>query len=204
MWATPNCRRISILFEELGLNFKVEPVNIRAEEQFDSEVVALNPFGKVPIVTWQGDEGEQSVLFESGAILSHFADKHGAFFPAEGSERQETLSWLMVILTALGPHSAYAHYWSTLAKDKVPKAIDYHVKVVSRVYGLLEKRLNDNQYLAGQYSIADIAAYPWIDLSEWTTLNMKNYPNLKEWYKKISNRPAVKRGMNLPKGIRLE
>jgi GST-like protein len=203
MWATPNSRRVSILFEELGLNFDVQPVNIRAKEQFAPEIVALNPFGKVPIVAWQ-ENGEQRLLFESGAIIQYFAEQKGQFFPLDRTKRSETLSWLMVALTGLGPHSASAHYWSDLAVKKSIQALNYHVSFTARIYSLLDERLAQGEYLAGDYSIADIAAYPWINVSEWTTLNIEDYKNLARWYKKISLRPAVKRGMSLPTGVTLE
>jgi len=203
MWATPNSRRISILFEELGLNFDVQPVNIRAKEQFAAEITALNPFGKVPIVVWQESE-EQRLLFESGAILIHFAEAGKEFLPVDSKERSETLSWLMVALTGLGPHSASAHYWSDLAVEKSAPALDYHVNFTARVYRLLDDRLAEHEYLAGDYSIADMAAYPWISVSEWTTLNLEDYPNLSRWYKHVGLRPAVQRGMSLPTGISLD
>jgi GST-like protein len=202
MWATPNSRRISILFEELGLNFSVTPVNIRAKEQFAPHIVALNPFGKVPIVAWQEHE-EQRQLFESGAILIDFAEEDGRFLPTAKVERAETLSWLMIALTGLGPHSASAHYWSDLAVEKSPLALDYHVGITARVYKLLDERLAEHEYLAGDYSIADMAAYPWISVSEWTTLDIADYPNLLNWYEKVGLRPAVRRGMSLPTGISL-
>lgn len=203
MWATPNSRRISILFEELGLNFDVKPVNIRAKEQFSSEITDLNPFGKVPIVVWQ-ECGEQRFLFESGAILIHFAEAGNKLLPVDKEDRSATLSWLMIALTGLGPHSASAHYWSDLAIEKSTPALDYHVNFTARVYSLLDERLAEREYLAGNYSIADIAAYPWINVSEWTTLNIEDYPNLARWYRKISSRPAVKRGMSLPTGVTLK
>ncbi|MDO6487658.1 glutathione binding-like protein [Colwellia sp. 6_MG-2023] len=203
MWATPNSRRISILFEELGLNFDVHPVNIRAKEQFATEITDLNPFGKVPIVVWQERE-EQRLLFESGAILIQFAEAGKQFLPVDSQARGETLSWLMVALTGLGPHSASAHYWSDLAVEKLPQALDYHANFTARVYRLLDDRLADNEYLAGEYSIADMAAYPWISVSEWTTLNIEDYPNLLRWYQHVGSRPAVQRGMSLPTGISLD
>lgn len=199
-WGSPNSRRVSILFEELGLEFAVRCVNIRENEQFAPEIVALNPFAKVPIAVWR-ENGERRVLFESGAILSYFAEESGQYLPTEPSRRCETLSWLMVVLTALGPHSAYAHYWSALAAEKSLPAVDYHVSVVSRVYRLLDERLARHRYLAGDYSIADIAAYPWIGVSEWTTLDIEDYPNLARWFVNVGSRPAVKRGMRLPNAV---
>jgi len=203
MWATPNSRRVSILFEELGLKFDVTPVNIRAKEQFAPDIVALNPFGKVPIVVWQ-EKGEERQLFESGAILIDFAEASGQFLPLGQKERGETLSWLMIALTGLGPHSASAHYWSDLAIKKSAHALEYHVNFTARVYRLLDERLAENSYLAGDYSIADIAAYPWISVSEWTTLDLEEFPNLANWYRRVGSRPAVKRGMSLPSGISLD
>ncbi len=196
MWGSPNSRRVSILFEELGLEFATRSVNIRENEQFAPEILGLNPFGKVPIVVWQEND-KQRVLFESGAILTYFAETAGRFLPADGPERAETLAWLMVVLTALGPHSAYAHHWSALTSKKSPQALEHHVSVAARVYRLLDERLRQNTWLAGSYSIADMAAYPWIDVSEWTTLELDDYPGLKRWSAEVGSRPAVKRGMAL-------
>jgi len=203
MWATPNSRRISILFEELGLDFDVVPVNIRAKEQFAPDIVALNPFAKVPIAVWQ-ENGEKRRLFESGAILMEFAEAAGQFFPVERKQRGDILSWLMIVLTGLGPHSASAHYWSDLAVEKSPAALTYHVAFTARVYRLLDERLAAQPYLAGDYSIADMAAYPWIDVSEWTTLDIEDYPHLSNWHRRVGSRPAVRRGMNLPTGVTLK
>lgn len=117
MWATPNSRRVSILLEELGLSFTVRPINIRAGEQFEPEVVALNPFAKVPIVVWH-EYGYQRVLFEPGAILTSFAERHGQFLPVGREERDVVLTWFMVALTSLGPLTGQAHHWSMLSKEK--------------------------------------------------------------------------------------
>jgi GST-like protein len=203
MWATPNSRRVSILFEELGLSFDIRPVNIRAGEQFNPNVLALNPFGKVPVAVWQ-DSGTRRVLFESGAILLHFADSDHRFLPATGAARDRTLMWLMVVLTALGPHSAQAHYWSELAAERSEPALRHYRELALRVYRLLDDQLEGRQYLAGDYSIADIAAYPWIDVCSWTTLDIKDFPNLHAWWQNISERPAVVRGMALPVGASLD
>lgn len=197
MWATPNSRRVSILFEELGLDFAVLPVNIRAGEQFTPEILALNPFGKVPVAVWQ-DKGKQRTLFESGAILLQFASACGQFLAVDGPARDRTLAWLMVALTALGPHSAQAHHWSSLATETSELALEHYKVLADRVYRLLDEQLAKNRYLAGEYSIADIAAFPWIDVSEWTTLNIEDYPHIEAWHENISARPAVIRGMALP------
>ena len=203
MWATPNSRRASILFEELGLDFDVRPVDIRAGQQFGAAVLALNPFGKVPIAVWR-EEGIQRVLSESGAILLHFADTHSRLLPANGAERDRTLMWLMVVLTALVLHSAHSQQWCDLATVPAETALDHHRELVNRVYRLLNDQLEDRPFLSGDYSIADIAAYPWIEVSHWTTLDIEDFPNLHAWRKNISERPAVIRGMSLPIGETLD
>jgi GST-like protein len=203
MWATPNSRRVSILFEELELDFDVRPVNIRAGEQFNPEVLELNPFGKVPIAVWQ-DNGAQRVVSESGAILLHFGDSESRFLPATGAARDETLMWLMVVLTALGPHSSQAHHWSELASESSEPTLRHYQELATRVYRLLDEQLEKQKYLAGDYSIADIAAYPWIDVSRWTTLNIKDFPHLDAWRQNVGERPAVIRGMALPVGVTLD
>jgi len=197
MWATPNSRRASILLEELGLRYEVQPVNIRAGEQHDPKIVDLNPFAKLPILTWQED-GERRVLFESGAILTSLAERFEQCLPVARKERETVLAWLMVALTSVGPLTGIAHHWSTLAAEKSDVALEHHVSLVDRVYRLLDGRLRQRRFLGDEFSIADIAAYPWIAVSEWTTLDLENYPNLKRWYDHVSTRPAVQRGMAFP------
>jgi len=197
MWATPNSRRASILLEELGLRYEVQPVNIRAGEQHDPKIVALNPFAKLPILTWH-ENSERRVLFESGAILTSFAERFEQYLPAARKERETVLTWLMVALTSVGPLTGMAHHWSTLAAEKSDVALKHHVSLVDRVYRLLDGRLQQRRYLADEYSIADIAAFPWIAVSEWTTLDLADYPNLERWHDHVSTRPAVQRGMALP------
>lgn len=203
MWATPNSRRASILLEELGLSFRVEPVNIRAKEQFTSDILALNPYCKVPIITWREGSEERS-LFESGAILVSLAETYGRFLPSSPSERRLVLSWLMISLTSLGPHSSQTHHWSALAAESSPAALEHNVALVERVYRVVDERLADNTFLAGDYSIADIAAYPWITCSDWTTLDIRDFPNIMRWRDEIAGRPAVARAMALPEGVCLE
>jgi len=197
MWATPNSRRASILFEELGLSFTVRPINIRAGEQHDPDIVALNPFAKLPIVVWH-EAGARRVLFESGAILTSFAERYGQLLPTARERRDVVLTWLMVALTSLGPLTGQAHHWSMLAEEKSTVALRHHVTLVERVYRLLDGRLRERRFLAGEYSIADIAAYPWIGVSNWTTLDLSDYPNLQRWYELVGSRSAVARGMAVP------
>ncbi len=190
-WATPNTHRVSILLEELGLDYAVTGVNIRAGAQFAPEVVALNPFGKVPILV-----EPPLVLFESGAILLHLAQAHGRFLGGP-----EMLPWLMVALTGLGPAMGQAHHWTELAPDKPAPARDHALAAVDRVFALLEARLAAVPYLAGaDYSIADIAAFPWIARAHWAARGLAQTPHIAAWHERLAQRPAVVRGIAVPVG----
>jgi GST-like protein len=202
-WATPNSQRVSILLEELGLDYAVRGVNIRAGEQRAPEILALNPYGKVPILVERRDGVAPLVLFESGAILLHLAETHGRLLPA-GEARAATLAWLMVALTSLGPMTGQAHHWTELAPDKPAAASAHHVGLVTRVYRLLEARLAAVPYLAGaEYTLADIAAYPWVARHGWAAQSLADYPAVAGWFARLGERPAVARGMAVPAGARL-
>ena len=201
-WATPNSQRVSIMLEELGLPYEVRPVNIRAREQFAPEVVALNPYGKIPILVEEG----RPPLFESGAILLHLAETHGRFLPPAGDPaRAETFAWLMVALTSVGPFTGQAHHWTGLAPEKPEAARRHTVGLVERVYRLLDSRLGATRFLAGDdYSIADIAAFPWVAKKHWAEMTLDDRPHLARWFADIATRPAVMRGMNVPAGVTLD
>lgn len=201
-WATPNSQRVSIMLEELGLPYEVRPVNIRAREQFAPEVVALNPYGKIPILVEEG----RPPLFESGAILLHLAETHGRFLPPAGDPaRAETFAWLMVALTSVGPFTGQAHHWTGLAPEKPEAARRHTVGLVERVYRLLDSRLGARRFLAGDdYSIADIAAFPWVAKKHWAEMTLDDRPHLARWFADIATRPAVRRGMNVPAGVTLD
>jgi GST-like protein len=203
LWATPNSNRVSILFEELGLAYRVHGVNIRAREQFAPEILALNPYGKIPIVVLQ-EHGGREVLFESGAILIRFAERAGRLLPLEDRARGEVLKWLMVVLTGLGPMMGQAHHWTELAPEKPEVAVRHSVGLVERLVRVLDARLADVPYLAGDdYSIADIAAFPWIARPSWASIDLARFARLKRWHDAIAARPAVIRGMALPAGTKL-
>ncbi|GAK32722.1 thiol:disulfide oxidoreductase [Iodidimonas nitroreducens] len=211
LWATPNSRRVTILFEELGLSYHIHAVNIRTGAQFAPEILALNPYGKLPIVTWIEPEqkagheaGQRHVLWESGAILIRFAERFGRFLPDDAMARDAVMQWLMVALTSVGPMSGQAHHWTELADEKPLAALRHHQGLVARVYRMLDAHLADRPYLAADYSLADIAAYPWIDESAWTGLRLADFPHLFAWHQRIGARPAVQRAMRLPKGARLD
>lgn len=201
-WATPNSQRVSIMLEELGLPYEVRKVNIRAREQFAPEVVALNPYGKIPILVEEG----RPPLFESGAILLHLAETHGRFLPSAGDPaRAETLAWMMVALTSVGPFTGQAHHWTGLAPEKPEAARRHTVGLVERVYRLLDSRLGATRFLAGdEYSIADIAAFPWVAKKHWAEMTLDDRPHLARWFADIATRPAVMRGMNVPAGVTLD
>lgn len=203
LWATPNSRRAAILLEELALPYTVVPVNIRAGEQHRPEIQALNPFGKLPILTWR-EGSEVRVLFESGAILLTLAERSGQLLAADGLARTTALSWLMVALTGLAPASGQAHHWTTLAVERLPAAVAHAQSAVRRVYALLDARLQQQAWLAGDYSIADIAAFPWVERHAWTGLAIADYPNLHAWLLRAAARPAVQRGMAQPHGVTLD
>jgi GST-like protein len=201
-WATPNSQRVSIMLEELGLPYAVRPVNIRAREQFAPEVVALNPYGKIPILVADG----MPPLFESGAILLHLAETQGRFLPPQGTPaRAETLAWLMVALTSLGPFTGQAHHWTGLAPEKPEPARRHTVALVERVYRLLDGRLAAVPFLAGAaYSIADIAAFPWVAKRHWAEMTLDGWPHLARWFAEVGARAAVIRGMHVPDGVTLD
>ena len=200
-WATPNSQRVSILLEELGLPYEAVGVNIRARAQFAPEILALNPYGKIPILEERG----LPPLFESGAILLHLAEAHGAFLPVVPAARATALSWLMVALTSLGPMTGQAHHWTELAPERPEAARRHTVSMVERVYWLLEGRLAAARYLAGgDYGIADIAAFPWIARHGWATLRLEDFPAVARWFAAVGDRPGVQRGMQVPAGARLE
>lgn len=196
-WATPNSQRVSIMLEECGLSYAVTGVNIRAREQFAPAILALNPYGKIPILVEDG-----RAIFESGAILLHLAEKHGLLW---GEDRATTLSWLMVALTSLGPFTGQAHHWTELAPEKPEAARAHTTALVDRVYRVLDGRLAAVPYLAGtECSIADVAAYPWVAKHRWAARELSATPHLAAWFERMGERPAVQRGMRVPEGARLE
>jgi GSH-dependent disulfide-bond oxidoreductase len=203
LWATPNSRRVSILFEVLGLEYRVHPVNIRAREQFEPSILALNPYGKVPIVTWD-EQGERHVMSESGAILLHFGASDPALLPPAGASREAVLVWLMMAMTSLGPMTGNAHHWNDLAPERPDVAIAHHTALVHRAYDAVEQQLKRHPYIAGEaFSLADIAAFPWIAVHDWAAIELSDYPAISRWMTLVEQRPAVMRGMQIPQGALL-
>ncbi|MFI4986517.1 MAG: glutathione binding-like protein [Alphaproteobacteria bacterium] len=199
-WTTPNGRKVSIMLEELGLPYRVHKIDISKGEQFTPHFVAINPNSKIPAITdADGPGGKPFDLFESGAILVYLAGKSGKLLPADTRGRYVALEWLMFQMGGVGPMFGQCHHFRRAAPEKIPYAIDRYTNETRRLYGVMDKRLADNAYLAGEaYTIADIATYPWAARHEWQTVDLAEFPNVKRWYDAIGTRPAVVRGMAVP------
>lgn len=199
-WKTPNGRKVSVMLEELGLSYEVHPIDIDKGEQFAPEYLALNPNNKIPtLVDREGPGGRPITIFESGAILIYLAEKTGKFMPGEMRARYEVIQWLMFQMGGVGPMFGQAHHFFHAAPERIPHAIERYHQEVRRLYGVLEKRLGDREYLGADYSIADIATYPWVARYERHRVKLEEFPNVKRWFDSISARPAVQRGMAVPK-----
>lgn len=198
-WSTPNGRKVSIMLEELELPYNVHAINIGKNDQFEAGFIAINPNSKIPaIVDRQGPDGKPVSMMESGAILIYLAEKTGKLLPAAGRDRYEVLQWLMFQMGGVGPMFGQVHHYLRAAKEPVPYAIERYGKETARLYGVLDQRLKSNPYLAGEYSVADIATYPWVARYEWHKTRLEDFPNVKRWFDLISERPAVRKGMAVP------
>jgi GST-like protein len=196
-WSTPNGRKVSVMLEECGLPYRVHTVNIGAGEQFKPAFLAINPNNRIPaIVDPQGPEGKPLPLFESGAILIYLAEKTGKFYPQKN--KYIVLQWLMFQMGGVGPMFGQAHHFMRAKKDEIPYGSERYGTEAKRLYGVLEKRLQQADYLADEYSIADIATYPWVARHEWHRVDLAGFPAVKRWYDIIGARPAVVRGMAVP------
>jgi GSH-dependent disulfide-bond oxidoreductase len=198
-WATPNGKKVSIMLEEVELPYEVHPINIAKGDQLKPEYLAINPNNKIPaIIDSDGPDGKPLKLFESGAILMYLAEKTGKFLPQEPAKRYEVIQWLMFQMGGVGPMFGQANYFYRL-EEKVPFAVERYYKEAIRLYKVLEQTLGQRDYLAGEYSIADIATYPWVGRHDGHNVKLEEFPNVKRWFDGISQRPAVKRGMAVPK-----
>ena len=198
-WTTPNGRKVSIMLEELGLPYRVHAINIGKDDQFKPDYVKINPNSKIPsIVDPDGPDGKPLSMMESGAILVYLADKTGKLLAKSGRSRYDALQWLMFQMGGVGPMFGQVHHFLRAAKEQVPYAIERYGKETKRLYGVLNERLKDSAYLAGDYSVADIATYPWVARHEWHKTDLNDFPGVKRWFDAISARPAVQKGMNVP------
>ena len=191
-WPTPNGRKVSIALEEFGLDYRVHPVNILKNEQFDPEFLRISPNNKIPAII---DRASNRAMMESGAILLYFAETHDRF---QGDDQWQTLEWLMLQMGGVGPMLGQAHHFLRFNVGKAPYAEQRYAAEAKRLYAVLDQRLADREYLGGTYSIADMATWPWISRYEWQGIDWADYPNLKRWYLTIADRPAVQRGYDVP------
>jgi GST-like protein len=198
-WITPNGRKVSIMLEEIELPYEVHAINLSKGEQFNPAYLAINPNNKIPaIIDSGGPGGKPLTLFESGAILMYLAEKTGKLWPQDMRKRYEVIQWLMFQMGGVGPMFGQANYFVRM-EEKVPQAIERFRKEALRLYGVLDNELRQREFLAGEYSIADIATYPWVGRHEGHNVRLEEFPNVKRWFDTISARPAVKRGMQVPK-----
>ena len=197
-WGTPNGRKVSVMLEETGLPYRVHAVDITKGEQFRPDFVALNPNNKIPAIVDDEGPGGPISLFESGAILIYLAEKTGLLLARDPRRRAETLVWLMFQMGGVGPMFGQAHHFLRATPEPVPYGIERYTKETRRLYGVMDKRLREVSYLAGEYSIADVATYPWVARHEWHKVALADFPNVARWYDAIAARPAVTRGMRVP------
>jgi GSH-dependent disulfide-bond oxidoreductase len=193
-WPTPNGHKITMFLEEAGLEYRIIPVNIGAGDQFKPDFLRISPNNKMPAIVDHApsDGGEAIPVFESGAILVYLAEKTGKLLPKDLRGRKTTLEWLCWQVGGLGPMAGQNHHFSRYATEKIPYAIDRYVKETNRLYGVLDRRLAGREFIVGgDYTIADIAAYPWIVSWEAQQQNLDDFPNIKRWFTAIGNRPAT-------------
>ncbi|WP_132806353.1 glutathione S-transferase family protein [Tepidamorphus gemmatus] len=194
-WSTPNGRKVSIALEELGLPYTVHEIDITKDEQFAPEFLKISPNNKIPAIV---DRDTGMSLMESGAILLYLAKKTGRLMPADDARYWQAVEWLMWQMGGFGPMLGQAHHFLHFNRGKAPYAEERYGKEAQRLYGVLDRRLADRDYLAGEYSIADIATWPWASRFEWQGIDLTRFPNVRAWYERIASRPAVQKGYDVP------
>jgi len=197
-WTTPNGRKVSIALEELELPYRAHAVDIAAGEQFSPEFTRVSPNHKIPAIV---DHETGLTLMESGAILLYLAEKTGRFMPEDWQRRWRATEWLMWQMGGPGPMLGQAHHFLKFNRGKSPYAEERYHKEAERLYAVLDARLAEHEYLADEYSMADIATWPWISRFEWHGIRLADYPNVARWYRAIAARPAVERGYHVPKKV---
>lgn len=197
-WTTPNGRKVSILLEELGVEYAVHPVNITKDEQFAPKFLEIAPNNRIPAIV---DRDNDMAMMESGAIMLYLAEKYGKFLPY-GADRWPAIEWLMWQMGGLGPMLGQVHHFVKYNPGKAPYAEARYAKEGHRLYKVLNTRLEGRDFIAGngrgEYSIADMASWPWISRFEWQQIDINEYPNVRDWYVRIAERPATKRGYDVP------
>jgi GST-like protein len=197
-WTTPNGRKVSIALEELGLPYTVHAIDINKDEQFAPDFLKISPNSKIPAIV---DRDNDLSLFESGAILLYLAEKTGKLMPKELKARYRVVEWLMWQMGGIGPMLGQVHHFVKYNPGKAPYAEERYSKEAARLYRVLDRQLAGKDFIAGDYSIADIATWPWISRFEWQQIDLNKYPNVKRWYIAIANRPAVQKGYQVPKNL---
>ncbi len=197
-WTTPNGRKASIMLEEVGLPYKAHAIDISKDEQFAPSFLKIAPNNRIPAIV---DNDNGMSLMESGAILIYLADKTGKLMPKSGEGRYKVIEWLMWQMGGAGPMLGQVHHFVKYNAGKAPYAEERYLKEAHRLYKVLNTQLEKSEYVAGDYSIADIALWPWISRFEWQTIDLNAYPNVKRWYVSIAGRPAVQKGYQVPKDM---
>ena len=202
-WPTPNGWKVSIFLEEAGAPYNVVPVDITAGDQFEPSFLEISPNNKIPaIVDHDGPGGEQISLFESGAILIYLAEKTGRFYPESPRERYWVLQWLMFQMGSVGPMLGQNHHFRQYAPEEILYAVNRYTNEAARLYEVMDRRLSEVEYFAGDYSIVDMAIYPWVVPHERQGQKMEDFPNLRRWYESVGARPAVRRALEVGEELR--
>jgi GST-like protein len=198
-WPTPNGHKVHIMLEETGLDYKVHPIDIGAGEQFKPEFLAISPNNKIPaMLDSDGPGGKRMALAESGAMLFYLASKTGKFLPKDLRARWDVMQWVMFQMGHIGPMLGQAHHFLQYAPEKIEYAMNRYRNEASRLYGVLDKRVQGNEWIAGnEYSIADMSIMPWLRFPERQGVNIDDFPHLKKWRDKIAGRPAVKKALEV-------
>lgn len=194
-WSTPNGRKVSIMLEEIGLPYTVHAIDITRDAQFADDFLRVSPNNKIPAIV---DRDTGLSLFESGAILMYLAAKTGKLMPTDAAAKWRVIEWLMFQMGGLGPMLGQAHHFLHFNRGVSDYAEKRYAAEAKRLYAVIDARLGNHEYLAGEYSIADIACWPWVSRFEWQGVDLNDYPNAKRWYTAIANRPAVQRGYQVP------
>ena len=193
-WPTGNGKKITIMLEECGLEYRIIPININKGDQYTPEFLAISPGNKMPAIIDHDAEGGPITMFESGAILMYLAEKTGKLLPTDPHARFKVMQWVFWQIGGLGPMAGQAHYFLKYAPIKNEEGMRRFGDEVARLYGVMDKQLGKEEYLAGEYSIADISAWPWVFRYDWQGIDLNDFPNVKRWFDAVAARPAVERG----------
>ena len=197
-WGTPNGHKIAIALEEMGLDYQIFPINILENDQFQPDFLRISPNNKIPaIVDQNGPNGEPISVFESGAILQYLGRKTGLFYPTDEQERVEVEQWLMWQMGGFGPMLGQNHHFNKFAPERIPYAIDRYINETKRLYGVLNKQLMGQKFVAGEYSIADMAILPWALRYEWQGIQLEDYPYVQDYIELLTARPAIQKALSI-------